>query len=97
MKHKYLKDVVTLELFIDKCIGCSKCMEVCPHAVLTVANGKAEIVNKNSCMECGACMNNCPVNAISVHAGVGCVSAVIKGWLTNSEPSCDCSGGNDCC
>jgi len=36
-------------------------------------------------------------NALSVNAGVGCVSAVIRGWLTNSEPSCDCSGGSECC
>ncbi|MDF2567945.1 MAG: 4Fe-4S ferredoxin iron-sulfur binding domain protein [Oscillospiraceae bacterium] len=97
MKHKYLKDVSTLELSTDKCIGCGKCKEVCPHAVIEIENRKAQIIDKNACMECGACMNNCPVNAISVHAGVGCVSAVIRGWLTNSEPSCDCSGGSDCC
>lgn len=97
MKHKYLKDVVTLKLSVDKCIGCGKCKEVCPHSVFTIQDKKANITNKNACIECGACMNNCPVNAISVEAGVGCVSAVIRGWLTNSEPSCDCSGGSDCC
>lgn len=97
MKDKYLKNVATLELLTDRCIGCGKCQEVCPQAVLRVEDKKAQIMDKNACMECGACVNNCPVEAISVNAGVGCVSAVIRGWLTGSEPSCDCSGGSDCC
>lgn len=97
MKDKYLKNVVTLELSADRCIGCGKCKEVCPHSVFTIQDKKASISDKNACMECGACMNNCPVQAISVASGVGCVSAVIRGWLTNSEPSCDCSGDSDCC
>lgn len=97
MKHRYLKEVTTLELNSNRCIGCGRCMEVCPHAVLGIENYKAKIKDKNVCMECGACMNNCPVKAISVHAGVGCVSAVIRGWLKNSEPSCDCSSDSDCC
>jgi len=97
MKDKYLIDVATLKLSIDKCIGCGKCKEVCPHAVFAIQEGKAPIIDKNACMECGACTSNCPVSALSVNAGVGCVSAVIRGWLTNSEPSCDCSGGSECC
>jgi len=58
---------------------------------------KAQIENKNRCMECGACAKNCPVNAITVDAGVGCATAVIMGWLTGKEPSCDCSSGEECC
>jgi NAD-dependent dihydropyrimidine dehydrogenase PreA subunit len=94
MKHKYLKNVATLELSVDKCIGCGRCKEVCPHSVFSIHNGKSQIIDKNTCMECGACMNNCPVDAIIVDAGVGCVSAVIWGWLTNNEPSCDCTINN---
>ena len=30
---KYLTDVVTLEFFQEKCTGCGKCVEVCPHGV----------------------------------------------------------------
>jgi len=90
VKHKYLNDVATLAISPDKCLGCGKCAEVCPHGVFVLENGKAAIIDKNSCMECGACARNCPVDAISVNPGVGCAYAVIMGWLTGSEPSCDC-------
>ncbi len=96
MKHKYLKNVATLSLRSEKCVGCGTCTEVCPHAVFIVADGKARIKDKDLCMECGACAKNCPANAISVEAGVGCAYAVIMGWLTGSEPCCDCGGG-ECC
>ncbi|MDR1486943.1 MAG: 4Fe-4S binding protein [Deltaproteobacteria bacterium] len=95
MKHKYLKNVATLGLEQEKCIGCGMCEDVCPHRVFAVSSGKAHIMN-DACMECGACALNCPVKAIEVKAGVGCASAIIKGWLTSSEPSCDCLSG-DCC
>ena len=96
MNHAYLKDVATLELSEQKCIGCGMCTIVCPHRVFIVIDGTAKITDKNRCMECGACALNCPANAIMVEANVGCASAIIKGWLTGTEPSCDCSGG-DCC
>lgn len=97
MKHKYLKNVATLSLSAEKCIGCGKCAEVCPHGVFTIENKKALIKYRDGCMECGGCAKNCPTNAISVDVGVGCAYAVIMGWLTGSEPSCDCSGSGDCC
>ena len=41
-------------------------------------------------MECGACALNCVPGAINVKPGVGCAQAIINGWLTGSEPNCDC-------
>jgi len=96
MKHQYLKNVVTLELDTLKCNGCQKCLTVCPHKVFEMKDKKSVIMDKNSCIECGACAKNCSQHAITVHAGVGCAAAIIKGMLTGTEPSCDCSGG-DCC
>ena len=99
MKHKYLKNVTTLQFDAEKCIGCGRCTEVCPHGVFDMADRKARIVDKDSCMECGACALNCPGNALEVHAGVGCAAAIIMGWFTGKEPACGCSGDGSsvCC
>ncbi len=72
-------------------------MEVCPHGVFSVHEKKAKIIDKDYCIECGACAKNCPADAIAVNAGVGCAKAVIMGWLTGREPSCDCSSSEGCC
>ncbi|HIE27522.1 TPA: 4Fe-4S dicluster domain-containing protein [Candidatus Poribacteria bacterium] len=75
----YLKNVVTLELFSDKCIGCGMCVTVCPHSVFVINDRKARILNHNACMECGACAQNCPSDAISVRSGLcGCASIFIR-------------------
>jgi NAD-dependent dihydropyrimidine dehydrogenase PreA subunit len=97
MKHRYLKNAVALGLSAEKCIGCGKCVEVCPHRVFIISENKAKMEDRELCMECGACAKNCPSNAIAVDAGVGCAKAVIICWLTGSEPSCDCSSSGECC
>ncbi|MFZ3172153.1 MAG: mercury methylation ferredoxin HgcB [Carboxydocellales bacterium] len=71
MGLKYLKDVVTLKLNEDKCVGCGLCLQVCPHEVFSLKEGKAYIQDKDGCMECGACAKNCLVGAIEVRSGVG--------------------------
>jgi ferredoxin len=93
---RYLEGVSTLKLDHQVCIGCGLCVAVCPHGVFSVEEKKARILDLDRCMECGACARNCPVAALSVKAGVGCASAIIHGWLTGKEPSCDC-GGDSCC
>lgn len=97
MKNKYLKNVVTLKLIQDKCIGCGMCLNVCPHNVFELKDGKAKVSDKDSCMECGACAKNCPVSAIEVKSGAGCAMSIIIGKLTGSEPTCGCAEENDSC
>ena len=96
---KYLADVVTLEYNAELCTGCRRCVEVCPHQVFVIENKRAAITDRDRCMECGACVKNCPLKALEVKPGVGCASAIIKGWLTGTEPSCDCSddSSGSCC
>ncbi len=97
--QRYLTNVVTLELNVDKCIGCGLCEIVCPHAVFEVENGKAKIIDRDACMECGACARNCPVEAIEVKSGVGCAVGIILGAFKGTEPSCCCDEKLDkpCC
>lgn len=86
----YLRDVVTLNMQQEKCVGCGICLLVCPHAVFSLNNGTAVIQNRDACIECGACSMNCPVEAISVRPGVGCAAAVINTALGRKSDSCCC-------
>lgn len=102
-KYLYLKDVVTLQVDREKCVGCGMCLEVCPHSVLELADKKIFIADRDACMECGACAMNCPVLAISVQAGVGCAQAIISS-LFGRKNSCNIddessqqTGSGSCC
>jgi NAD-dependent dihydropyrimidine dehydrogenase PreA subunit len=86
----YLKDVVTLGLNEEKCLGCGMCTLVCPRGVLNLNNGKALIRDRDACIECGACAMNCPAEAITVQRGVGCAAAVINSALGRNRASCCC-------
>lgn len=86
----YLRDVVTLQLAEEKCVGCGMCLIVCPHAVFTMYKNDAHIDNRDACMECGACARNCPAEAITVKTGVGCAAAVINAALGRKNSACCC-------
>lgn len=86
----YLKNVVTLALNEEKCLGCGTCTVVCPHEVFRLNNSKVAIVDRDACMECGACATNCPTEAIAAQNGVGCAAAVINAALGRNSSSCCC-------
>ena len=46
----------------DKCIGCGKCVSVCPVDNIELKDGRP--VWKSPCAHCMACIGNCPVEAI---------------------------------
>jgi len=98
---KYMANVVTLELYPDRCTGCGRCLEVCPRAVFAKNSKTVRIVDRDRCMECGACMMNCSFGAIRVNAGVGCAAALINGLIRGGEPQCGCDGSSaskpSCC
>ena len=47
----------------DKCIGCKKCIVVCPQRCIDFTSGYARII-QNSCLHCGNCFNICPEKAV---------------------------------
>lgn len=101
MKHKYIAGVTSLKVNQEKCTGCGRCIEVCPHEVFELRNHKVEIISIDNCMECGACSQNCIFGVLSVKNGVGCASAIINGILKKGDPdlgTCDCGGASgNCC
>ena len=91
---RYLKNVATLELDQEACIGCGSCAEVCPHQVFELTEKRAAVSDLDACMECGACALNCPVNSITVDAGVGCATGLINEWLQERKLR---APGGSCC
>ena len=94
----YLKNVVTLELDVNKCTGCGLCATVCPHGVFEIGKDRAVIVDRDACMECGACSRNCPVEAISVRSGVGCAAGILSGIVGagRADSECCCQPDDTC-
>lgn len=45
------------------CIGCKKCLEVCPQKCIDFNEGVA-VINQQHCLHCGRCIPVCPVNCI---------------------------------
>jgi NAD-dependent dihydropyrimidine dehydrogenase PreA subunit len=93
--YRYIDNVVTLQLAELLCIGCGRCLEVCPHQVFVMTGKKAQLADLDACMECGACALNCPVAALTVEAGVGCASGMINEWLREHNLGGNTAGG--CC
>jgi NAD-dependent dihydropyrimidine dehydrogenase PreA subunit len=84
----YIRGVTTIALDPSKCNGCRMCLKVCPHPVFGPLKGAVEILEPDLCIECGACVRNCSEGALRVNPGVGCAAAILRGWITRSEPAC---------
>jgi len=78
---RYIENVATLRMQPDRCCGCGRCLEVCPHQVFRIVDRQAVIADLDACLECGACAMNCPTRSIRVDAGVGCAIGLINEWL----------------
>lgn len=48
---------------IETCVGCEKCIKVCPVDALEMAGDMAQL-KEGSCISCGICVSVCPVDAI---------------------------------
>ncbi|MCF0238325.1 MAG: 4Fe-4S binding protein, partial [Sphaerochaetaceae bacterium] len=52
----------------EKCIGCSRCVNICPAKALTLVNEEEKHIeaNYNKCIRCYCCHEMCPVAAIEI-------------------------------
>lgn len=47
----------------DNCIGCNKCVELCPQNCI-ITDKIPCIIEQNHCLHCGNCLTVCPVSAV---------------------------------
>ena len=47
------------------CLGCSRCMRVCPTEAIRIRNGVATLKG-DKCIDCGECFRECPASAIRI-------------------------------
>lgn len=45
------------------CIGCGKCIGVCPQNCIDISGGRA-VIRQENCLHCGGCAEICPMNAV---------------------------------
>ncbi len=54
-----------LQIDEERCIGCSRCMKVCPTEAIRIFGGRAAI-QEHRCVDCGKCYEVCPVEAVTI-------------------------------
>lgn len=57
-------------LYIEKCIGCGECEQVCPADAIHVEGDKS-VLNKTKCIGCASCVAACPNDALFVDFEAG--------------------------
>lgn len=61
---------MSIKIETNKCVGCGKCLLVCPGSLL-YQDGKKKAYNKypKDCWGCTACLKECPHAAIKYYLG----------------------------
>ena len=62
--HRTQKYSNQLKIDAGKCIGCSKCANICPTENIIMEDNKAK--GKDKCTVCYRCVNSCPKQAITL-------------------------------
>lgn len=61
----------------EKCVGCKKCVAVCPKGVHSFENG-IHNVDRTECIGCGACANACFYGALEVYGKKHTVNEILR-------------------
>ena len=57
----------SVALTVDKCKGCTHCLQRCPTEAIRIRDGHAEITTR-LCIDCGECIRTCPYQAKHANA-----------------------------
>lgn len=58
--------IPAVKVISDLCIGCRKCIDVCPKAVYVMRRKKSSVHNVGECILCSSCTAQCPTGAIKI-------------------------------
>ena len=58
------KDLMSVVILKDKCVGCTLCARVCPTNAITGTVKNPHEINQHTCIKCGACLEKCKFRAI---------------------------------
>ena len=56
-----------IDISIEDCDGCEKCVIACPNNVLILKGDKSSVNNSFGCKRCKVCMAICPNECINVN------------------------------
>jgi len=60
------KALIAYTIDKEKCIGCGKCMKVCPVAAITGEKKSPHKINNALCVKCDSCYQECPAKVQAV-------------------------------
>ena len=60
---------MSIKINSSSCVGCRKCVEVCPGNLIKIEDKKAVIKRERDCWGCTSCLKECKTGAIEFFLG----------------------------